>query len=573
FTDPGGSTYFNQLSFFDVSGIEIIKVPGSSLYGAGTGGVMLLKTMDDSIATGFSVNYSKGSFNTDNLNMGATATGNNFSNKISWSHQASNGYRQQSAMRRDLASWQTIIKAGERQSLTAYVMYGDLFYQTPGGLNRQQYVTDPRAARPATATLPGAVENNAAVYQKTFWAGIQQQYRLDKRWENSTSLYGAYSQVSNSAILNYERRKEPHFGGRTTFGYSARILQTDIKLTTGAEFQQGYFSVDVYKNNGGFADSIRTDDAIDNRQFSFFTQASLVFPRGWIATAGVSINKVSVQFSRNSIVPAFIYNTDYNNEWAPRFSLLKKITPLVSLYAVVAKGFSPPTVSELLPSTSVINTDLQAEQGTNYEAGARGGFIRNRLNVDINVFYFRLKNAITQRRDASGADYFINAGSIPQKGLEASVSFQLGVGRDHFISEALLWASYTYNHFRYNEFKQGNNDFSGNPVPGIVPHTLAGGIDIACRPGVYLSLSYFYSDAVPLNDANLEYGSSYGIPAFRAGYRKQWGRHLITDVFIAGDNLFNERYSLGNDINAAGNRYYNTAPEVNYQAGVRFQLL
>ncbi|MBC8034915.1 MAG: Plug domain-containing protein, partial [Chitinophagaceae bacterium] len=113
FTDPGGSTYFNQLSFFDVSGIEIIKGPGSSLYGAGTGGVMLLKTMDDSIAGGLSANYSKGSFNTDNLNVSASAANINFSNKISWSHQTSNGYRQQSAMRRDLASWQTIIKAGE----------------------------------------------------------------------------------------------------------------------------------------------------------------------------------------------------------------------------------------------------------------------------------------------------------------------------------------------------------------------------------------------------------------------------------------------------------------------------
>src|SRR5690349_11068823 len=36
FTDPGGTSYLNQFSFNDFSSIEILKGPGSSLYGAGT---------------------------------------------------------------------------------------------------------------------------------------------------------------------------------------------------------------------------------------------------------------------------------------------------------------------------------------------------------------------------------------------------------------------------------------------------------------------------------------------------------------------------------------------------------
>ena len=43
-TDPGGNTYLNQLDANAINQIEIIKGPGSSLYGAGTGGVILLKT-------------------------------------------------------------------------------------------------------------------------------------------------------------------------------------------------------------------------------------------------------------------------------------------------------------------------------------------------------------------------------------------------------------------------------------------------------------------------------------------------------------------------------------------------
>ena len=46
FTDGGGNTYLNLLDFSAVGSMEIIKGPGGSLYGAGTGGVILLKSPD-----------------------------------------------------------------------------------------------------------------------------------------------------------------------------------------------------------------------------------------------------------------------------------------------------------------------------------------------------------------------------------------------------------------------------------------------------------------------------------------------------------------------------------------------
>ena len=43
-TDGGGNTYLNLLDFNAVTNSEIIKGPGGSLYGASTGGVVLLTT-------------------------------------------------------------------------------------------------------------------------------------------------------------------------------------------------------------------------------------------------------------------------------------------------------------------------------------------------------------------------------------------------------------------------------------------------------------------------------------------------------------------------------------------------
>src|SRR3954470_21120302 len=72
FTDPGGNTYLNQLSFYNFSSVEILKGPGSSLYGAGMGGVMLINSFPNSNNNQLSVNYSTGSFNTQNINVAAS---------------------------------------------------------------------------------------------------------------------------------------------------------------------------------------------------------------------------------------------------------------------------------------------------------------------------------------------------------------------------------------------------------------------------------------------------------------------------------------------------------------------
>src|SRR5215204_6175815 len=44
-TDPGGNTYFNQFAYNNFSYLEIFKGPASSMYGAGTGGLILLHNL------------------------------------------------------------------------------------------------------------------------------------------------------------------------------------------------------------------------------------------------------------------------------------------------------------------------------------------------------------------------------------------------------------------------------------------------------------------------------------------------------------------------------------------------
>jgi iron complex outermembrane recepter protein len=572
FTDPGGNTYLNQLSYYNIESIEVIKGPAGSLYGAGTGGALLINSQGEEWEPGASLNYGAGSFSLHNLSAQVRLGSDERRNSFGFTHQTSDGYRDHTRMRRDVASWETRIHASEKQELQASVLYGDLYYQTPGGLTEAQYLANPKAARGPAGMFPGADEAKAAIYQKTFLAGLNHTYRFSEHFQNSSVAYGAFSQIKNPTFRNYEKRSEPHFGARTVFSYQQEVGSLQYGFLFGGEAQKGFFNTKTFVNNQGNPGAVQTDDDIDTWIYSAFLQIDLHLPGDWALSAGSSINKSSITITRLS-VPDFVpVKRTFASEWAPRVAISKKITPGILLYASVAQGFSPPTTQEVLPSTSVISTGLNAEDGTNYEAGLKTSWLQQRLYIEVNAFHFRLRNAIVQRRDSSGADYFDNAGSTRQEGIESQAYYQLLPRSGRFLTNAKLWISHTLNRFRYHDFKQVTTDFSKNKIPSVANNTVAAGLDVTTRPGLYANITWFYSDPIPLNDANTAFASSYNLLGGRIGYRKAMGKKITADLFAGVDNAFDVQYSLGNDINAAAGRYYNAAAGVNYFGGIAFQF-
>src|SRR5664279_1907875 len=571
-TDPSGNTYLNQLSFYNFNSIEIIKGPASSLYGAGIGGAMLIHTLPVNWYKGVSLSYSAGSFAANNINVNVKTGDDDHENSFNYSHQTSDGYRAQAKMRRDIATWESLLKAGAKQNLHAYMSYSDLYYQTPGGLTLAQYNENPKQARPSSGTQPGAVQNNAAIYQKIFLAGFSNEYRFNENWHNTTSIYGSYTDFTNPGIRVYEYRKEPHFGGRSVFEYKKQIGNTNLQLNFGTEAQKGFFNTRDYGNKLGIADSLQSDDNLNMWQYMIFAQVDLKLPHGWIITGGVSLNKSSLQLIHLSSRPSTTQRRIFENKLPPHIAVLKKLSKDVSVYASVARGFSPPVVSEILRSDGVFGTNLQPEDGMDYEAGLKGTLLHNKLYFDISAFLFDLKNTIVQRIDTNGVFYYVNAGSTKQNGIETYLSYQLADNPNHFINAAKVWTSYAWHDFHYGSFKQVSTDFSKNKLPGVAPEVVVAGLDVTSKTGCYINITYNYTDRIALNDANSTYASSYNLLGTRLGYRKDFHGKIKAEIFAGADNLFNTKYSLGNDINAAAGRYYNAAPGRNYYAGIIFQF-
>jgi iron complex outermembrane receptor protein len=569
FTDPGGNTYLNELDFRNIQSMEIIKGPASSLYGAGSGGTILLHTLPAISNKNAGAEILTGSYGLFAANVNAGFGQNNTLNRVQYTHQQSNGWRNHTNLRRDIVTLENRLNVSAKQTIQTVVLFGDLYYQTPGALTLAEYKANPQASRPAVGRFPSAVDGKAAVFQQNFLAGITNEYRISSKWKNTTAVYGAATWFKNPTFRLYEKRTEPHFGGRTSFSNDFVTKTSIIHLVYGAEAQKGIFSSHTYKNKLGNPDSILTNDEINNWRYSVFTQADWLFGKGWNVTAGASYNKLHIGVDRLFVYPVTTQEKTFSSDIAPRLAVLKSFRN-IHIYASATKGFSPPTNSELLPGNAIVNTTLKAESGFNYEAGFKGTW--KRLTYDASYYWYDLTNAISLRRDNTGGDFYVNAGKRKQQGIEALASYSIMAGGKSIVKYFDVFSSYTGNFYSYADYKVVAQDYSGKSIPGIAKHTWVLAANATFAGGIYSNISYQFVDKIALNDANTEYANAYHLLSVRVGCHILIQNKSVLDIFVAGDNLLDEIYSLGNDINAAGGRYYNAAAKRNFSAGVSVSL-
>ena len=567
FTDPGGNTYLNQLSIYNFQTIEIIKGPSGSLYGAGNGGAMLINQNPAMPKEDLNINYTGGSFHNSGLNVQFHSGNDKLANSFNIGRMTKDGYRNHTQLKRDVATWQLQLRTSVKNKLVFNFLYGNLFYETPGGLTRSEYNLNSRSARPAAGIFPSAETAKAAIYQKMFLGGITNYLEINKQLSNTTTIYAMQVDIKNPTFRNYEKRDEPSYGGRTVFKWKPSPSNSKTTIVFGAEAQRGNFNIVTYTNLNGTPNNLLTNDVVKNRNFLFFTQTDFSLRNNFNITAGASLSSFKVDIKRLNVANPVTQSRSYSNEISPRLAISKRILKDLWVYGSVAKGFSPPTVAEVLPSTSIISTSLNAEHGISYETGIKSTVLKNKIFAEAIFFYYKLKDAIVLRRDASNADFFVNAGSTTQKGLEWQVQYIIIKNATTKLNNVSLKISHTLNDFRYNNFKQVTTDFSKKVLPGVPKNTFAGLLDISLKAGLYLHVTYYYGDKVALNDANTEQATSYNLMALKLGWNTGNSTKSNFDFFAGVDNLFDEKYSLGNDVNAAGGRFFNTASGINFYAG------
>ncbi|MFP4091034.1 MAG: TonB-dependent receptor, partial [Cyclobacteriaceae bacterium] len=493
-----------------------------------------------------------------------------------YAHQEADGYREQTAFERDVIQLHGNFKPSYKREVSANFLYSDLQYQIPGGLNLEQYNENPRQARPGNPFVLGSVEANAGIDQKYLLIGLNHSYEWNDRLSNLTTIYGDHSFFNNPFNLDYKRDSRMGGGGRTRFDYVADIAGLEARFTLGGEYQTATNIARNFENDSGQPGELNFDDELRSSQRLIFTRAELELPNDLFFTLGVSRNDLKYDINRlvdNNLDSAYQVVKDFDPVWIPRIGLARQFGN-VALHGSISYGFSPPTIEDVRTNEGSINLDLQPEEGINYEVGFRGNTLNSKLNFDITAFYFQLEETIVQQQSERGTVLFTNTGSTDQRGLEAAFTYFALQDQTGFFKDLEFQLSYTLHDFEFNDYTKFEGDtllnFSGNQLTGVAPNILVLGVVLESNTGFYLNGTVNFTDEIPLNDANTVYADAYQLVLLKAGYRTQLSDKLQMELFAGVNNLLDQKYSLGNDLNAFGGRFFQPAPDRNYYGGLKF---
>lgn len=573
-TDAGGNTYFNALDVSAAQSLQILKGPHGNIFGANSGGVILIQprgAVPDS--TTLDLNLEGGSYGLFRENLILNEQFNKYSFNLTQSYQRSDGYRDHSGM--DRKYFQTFHKwdYAKNAALKAFIFYSDLHYNTPGGLTEEQYLQNPRLSRPAAGAIKSAIQQNAGIYSNTLYGGLANNWQINEQLKHVVTVFSSYTDFKNPFITNYEKRKEFTLGLRSYLEYEQKRTDLNWKFDLGVESMQTSTNVDNYINNLGVPTTLQASDKLKAASnFAFAHITADLFDK-WQFELSASANLY--KYGYESIAPLAIpKNTNsFDIQVMPRAALSYLASAQLSLRVSASKGYSPPTLAEIRASNNVINIDLQPEYGWNYETGLKYQTLNNRLFIDVTGFYYNLKSAIVRRLDENNAEYFINAGGTRQWGLETTVAFWvIPVNASNFIQGLQLRSAYTLSHFKFDKYQDKTIDFSGNDLTGVPKTMVVSSIDVQLPKACYVFLQHNFTSQIPLNDANTVYAKKYHLLQVKIGYKNLRIGRVPVEIFAGADNLLNENYSLGNDLNALGGRYFNAAAKRNFYGGLAVRL-
>ncbi len=569
FTAADGTTPLNILDLSNIENTEIIKGPAGSIYGAGNGGVISFTSKQDVQENRISTDLNVGDFGLTRYRIGVDQKLENGSISASYAKQKSDGFREHTAMDREVFQIAGHFHPSDKQSITTQLLYSDLFYQLPGALTADQLATDPTMAR------PGSADQNASIGLKSMYGTLAHSYQFSPKTFNKTSLYLNTVDFENPFNLDYKKETQFSYGGRTSFTHNNTIGTVPVRLIGGGEYQLAKAAAQNFGNRGGQADTIRfSDDLITTTAF-LFQQVEAELTEKFLFTLGLSQNFASYDISRN--IDALTGSPSsalrrFDPVLVPRVALSYKMNDHSAIHGSISSGFSPPTIDEVRTNEGTINLDLEAERGVNYEVGYRASYKKGMVNLDMTAFYFKLDETITTFTDPQGVVLFRNAGATDQKGVEVLLDYALIRNQLSFVQELKLTHTYTGHFFTFSDYSRGENDFTGNDLTGVAPNTLVNQLDIRTRAGIYINLTHQFVDEIPLNDANTVYQDAYHLINLRAGWRRNLGARWDLETFVGVENLLDELYSLGNDLNAFGGRFFQPAAPRNYYGGIKLGM-
>ena len=572
-TTAEGETTIEDIDLETISRIEIIKGPNSTSFGSGLGGVIQLFSKDilskESFAKSKTTVGSYGLLQQSFSGGYGTVKSSLFSN---YSHLQSDGFRANSAYDRKSFTLHGKQSISDKGSFSFIGSYTRLKAFIASSINETDFKNMPKKAAANWAAAQGYESYDKIVL------GLGYQHRLSEKWSFKANVFSNFKDAFEPRPFDILDDKTTSLGLRSTVNFRSKLYSIPFEASLGTEMATELYTFSLFENkyqsqpNQGSIEGAEFSSKKQNRNYrNYFLQMDFELTQNLHLETGVALNATQYSLEDTFKTNTTIEKTDYTfgNVWSPRLGISYEVAASKNIYASVSKGFSVPSVAETLTPEGEINTNLKPEVGWIYELGFKGNWLQKRLYTEMAFFSTQINNLLVARRTAEDQFVGVNAGESSHKGVELALNYQL-VNTDRI--QLTPYFSGTFNNFKFRDFVDGDNDYSGNALTGVPNKQWNAGVDAKTASGFIANASYLNVGSIPMNDSGTKYSESYSLVNIKFGYSLTILKFLKTEISSGINNLGNSKYAASILPNAVGfgkalPRYYYPGNPRNYYAG------
>ncbi|MFC3336221.1 TonB-dependent receptor [Flavobacterium palustre] len=570
-SDAEGETVLEDIDLEALGGIEIIKGPNSTSFGAGLGGVISLKAKQLNQETTFAKSGSTfGSFGLLKQILSVGSADSNSSVFANYSNLQQDGYRANSDYNRQSLNLFAKQQLSKKSILSFFSIATRLKAFIPSSISENAFNNNPKSAA-ATWLAAKGYES----YDKLL-AGLGFEHQFSESWSADISLFSNLKNAYEARPFDILEDKTKSAGFRSKVNYLDYLFTLPNIISVGTEFITENYNFSLFRNlyqsnsGQGSLQGERFAQMEQNRRYwNAFFQMETKLSTKLNLESGIAFN--TTHYNQADIFSQLGTKQNYSFEsiWSPRLGLSYKIADGKNIYASLSKGFSIPVVAETLTAEGQINTDLKPEIGVNYEAGFKGNFLGRKLYTELIFYSTQIGNLLVARRVAEDQYVGINAGESSHQGIEFLVNYKFDANANIQLNP---YFSGTITHFKFKDFVDRDTDFSGKLLPAVPNVQLNAGLDLVTAMGLNFNASYRYTGKRYLDDANLKETKGYQLLDVKASYVFYILKKLKMEINTGVLNVLNEKYAASILPNAVGfgtapARYYYSGNPVNYYGG------
>ncbi|PKO88599.1 MAG: TonB-dependent receptor [Betaproteobacteria bacterium HGW-Betaproteobacteria-12] len=575
--------------------IEVMRGPLSSIYGNHAGGVIQMFTPDGQGRPSVEGRFAAGSYDSWKADVSAQGEVGGIGYLIDASRFSTDGYRDHSKSERDQTMAKLTFRPSQDGKLTLLANTFKQKADDPQGLSWNEFKADPKgvAFDAARGYFPALAFNTRKTIEHT-QGGATYEHRIGDHAVQLSAYAGQRSTIQYQSIPVATQANARQSGGVIDFDrdfgglagrWIGRYQLAGGKLTTtvGVDYEQ---SVD---DRRGFENFIGTGvppncianvcgvkgrlRRLEEDRVSSFDQYAQAEWQGeqWTFSGGLRHSRVSFKVDDEYLANGDDSGHVTYEKTTPTLAALYRLTDTVNVYASAARGFETPTFNEMFYSSAggSFNFSLDPSISKHFEIGVKAMLGAN-SRLDVALFQVKTDNEIVVLSSTGGRAAFQNAGPTTRRGLELALDSRWANSLTSRIAYTLLDAKYDESFTFTTPFPVTTKTVNaGNRLPGISRQTLYG--ELAWKhpaSGFHAAVEGVARSKVEVEDTNTAKAApGYAIANLRVGIDRKVG-DVNLGGFVRLNNIFDKQYVGSVIVGEGSGRYYESAPDRNWLAGV-----